>query len=180
MIDFLPKVIFDVLPQVREAASLIDHIYAQHGYDLLITSARDSEHTPGSLHYLGGAIDFKSKGLPSSIKQSIYARLKQTFPMPTWWTDLEFLGGALEHFHVGYNPARQRADIESNIFSTFLPVASPSHLPETGYVPDNENYPSRGGIIGPEYFSPVEIQPDWTVYLLIGAGIFILLTVLDK
>lgn len=181
-VEYSPRVNFDVVPQIRNAVSILENIFAQYGLILLITSAKDASHTPGSLHYIGAAIDLRSKGIPNDVKQRIYSAIKSAFPMPTWWTDLEFLGGTQEHFHLGYNPARQHADAGySDIISSFLPT-NQSNVPDSGYIPDSDSpFPSYpAGTIPPEYFTPVEQPIDWTIYVAVAGLALILLLVIDN
>lgn len=37
-----------------------EQIWKDHGYDLVVTSARDSIHSAGSLHYYGYAVDVRA------------------------------------------------------------------------------------------------------------------------
>jgi len=180
-VEYKPSVNLDVIPKIRNAISTLESIFAQYGYILYITSARDSIHSDGSLHYIGAAIDFRSKGLPSHVKSTIYSSIKKNFPSPTWWTDLEFLGEAEEHFHIGYNPARRRAD--SGFFDSmmsFVPVSQQSE--DAGYTPDSDSeYPSYPqGTIPPEYFTPIEQPIDWTIYVGVAAIMIIFLLVVDR
>lgn len=45
--------------EIKEARRKLERYYARVGEDLIITSARDSQHIIGSFHPDGRAIDFK-------------------------------------------------------------------------------------------------------------------------
>jgi hypothetical protein len=46
-------------PQLRKAVGRIHGYYAQHGLSLYITSVEEGNHSAGSLHYCGDAVDFR-------------------------------------------------------------------------------------------------------------------------
>ena len=91
-----------VVPQILDALSKIEHIFAIDGYIPVVTSANDRNHSVGSLHYIGAAIDLRSKGLPPRVKEAIYNRLKATFKTPPWFLLWEDQSGSNEHFHLQY------------------------------------------------------------------------------
>ena len=99
-VQFKPGVNMRVVPQILAALSKIENIFAQHGFIPVVTSANDSSHSPGSLHYIGAAIDIRSKGLPFNVKNAIYAAMKSAFPTPPWYILLEDKGGYNEHYHL--------------------------------------------------------------------------------
>lgn len=188
-VEFKGGVNFDVIPQIRQAVSRIETIFSRYRYIPVITSARDSTHEVGSLHYIGAAIDFRSKGLPENIKQSIFRDLQSAFPVPTWWVDLENFGGALEHFHLEYKPAK-RADIDpysvdpADLMTTFLPTDQQSQDDMNAWFPQPSppietpypQYPT--GTIPPQYFTPYEQSPGWLMIIgiIIAGWIFLELT----
>lgn len=50
-----------IRPEMVLAALVADEIFAKHGAELTITSAIDGEHSLGSLHYQGRALDFRTR-----------------------------------------------------------------------------------------------------------------------
>lgn len=100
-IEFLPSVNLKVTPQILAALKLMESIWARYGYILVVTSANDLTHSPGSLHYKGEAVDLRSKGLPLNVKDAILNDLQRTFPTSqNWYAILEQRGGDNEHYHV--------------------------------------------------------------------------------
>lgn len=88
--------------QLGYAAAVMETAYRNAGAELVLTSARDSVHGTGSLHYTGNAIDGRTRNLSLSQGNKILAQLK---------AELESLGfdvidergkpGA-PHFHVEF------------------------------------------------------------------------------
>ena len=49
----------DLSFQMQKARGELAVLYASHGNDFYITSIREGNHSPGSYHYIGQALDFK-------------------------------------------------------------------------------------------------------------------------
>jgi hypothetical protein len=80
-----------------------------HG-DLFITSAQDSTHMSGSAHYVGLAVDFRTKNFPSDdAKEEFKMRMAQRLGA-RYDLVLEDLGGPNEHLHVELDPKRATPD----------------------------------------------------------------------
>jgi hypothetical protein len=172
---------FDVIPQIRSAISQAETIFSRYGYILIITSAKDSTHESGSLHYIGAAVDFRSKGLPENIKQEIFRQLQAVFRLPVWWIDLENLGGLQEHYHLEYKPAK-RVDIDiysvdpADWMTSFLPGEPDNVLFPQPEPPIEQPYPQYPpGTIPPQYFTPYEQPVDWKIILLAAVGVYLLI-----
>lgn len=182
-VQYDPRVNFDVVPQIRQALSIIETVFSRFGYIPLVTSARDRTHKVGSLHYLGAAMDIASQGLPLNVRQSIYNQLKSTFPLPTWWFDWEDQGTANEHYHLEYKPAKYSEldpySVEPSDMLTYLPGESDNILfpqPEMAIQQGYPQYPS--GTVPPQYFTPYEQPIGWLaiVGIIIAGWIFLELT----
>lgn len=48
-------------PQMRKALIEANRIWEQFGEELVVTSALEGEHSAGSLHYYGYALDFRTR-----------------------------------------------------------------------------------------------------------------------
>jgi len=103
-VQFKPGVNMRVIPQILDALSKIEHIFARYSYIPVVTSANDGSHSSNSLHYIGAALDIRSKGLPSDIKSQIHSVLQGTFRTP-WYIKLEYPNQDNEHFHIQYGLA---------------------------------------------------------------------------
>lgn len=76
------------------------------GADCVVTSCNDSQHRQGSLHYIGHAIDLRTKHLPNTptkvaVAQQIHDRL---VPLADFDVVLEYLDKPNEHLHIEYQP----------------------------------------------------------------------------
>lgn len=70
----------------------------------VITSANDSKHMSGSLHYKDRALDFRTKDIPTqagkrAVEKDVAGQLGPDFDVL-----LEHIGGRNEHLHVEYDP----------------------------------------------------------------------------
>ena len=76
-----------------------DIIWKQQGHELVVTSARDSMHSAGSLHYYGRAVDLRTNYFKddSSIR-SVAQRLRDTLG-PNYDVIVH-----TTHMHVEYDP----------------------------------------------------------------------------
>ena len=100
MIRFKSGVRLDLLcPQMVLAASVVDAVYAKHDViDCVITSGSDGVHSPGSYNGKGGALDFRTRNVPTTLRnavaQEIGVSLGDNFDVV-----LE-----RDHLHVEYDP----------------------------------------------------------------------------
>ena len=75
-----------------------DELWREHGQELVVTSARDSMHSAGSLHYYGLAVDLRNHYFPENVKRQVAHDLQ------------DILGGDYDvilhstHVHVEYDP----------------------------------------------------------------------------
>lgn len=86
------------------AIGWIDSAFAQHGYPLVLTSGKDSDHKPGSLHYSGYAIDCRTKHLSREVKHKILAFCRAKLDPLGYDTILEGEGTENEHLHCEFDP----------------------------------------------------------------------------
>jgi hypothetical protein len=61
--------------QMRHAIMMANQIWAEYGQELVITSALDSEHSPGSLHYYGYAVDLRTRYFDEKVKLKVIKEL---------------------------------------------------------------------------------------------------------
>ena len=66
--------------EIGYAVGIADSIYKLYGHELVVTSANDSTHGAGSLHYKGKAVDLRTRNLPPNdlgvILKALKARLE--------------------------------------------------------------------------------------------------------
>lgn len=85
-------------PQMALAATIVHSIYARNNAICTITSANDSTHMAGSLHYSGNALDFRTKNYVASktlLIEAIKEALGQDFDVI-----FEAEGTENEHLHL--------------------------------------------------------------------------------
>jgi len=92
---------FGVRPEMVMAARIIESAYAHFGYDTVVTSCTDGQHSYGSLHYQGAAMDFRTRHVDSrSELEEITTKVRQA------------LGSEFDvvledtHLHVEFQPKR--------------------------------------------------------------------------
>ena len=85
--------------EMRLALIVADRIWRKHGKELVITSGLDSEHSAGSWHYYGYALDLRSRYFTKPGEADMVAKELQ-----------DELGSAYDvvhhalHIHVEYDP----------------------------------------------------------------------------
>jgi hypothetical protein len=76
------------------ALEVAQEIYAEYGKDVVVTSGTDGKHKQGSLHYVGLAVDIRTRHLTPREKTLIYVKLQRELK-PYLATD-----GIAGHFDV--------------------------------------------------------------------------------
>ncbi len=86
-------------PEMLVGLQVVHSIFDKHGKTCVVTSANDSAHSRGSLHYQGWALDFRTRHLSDqSEKDRLAASVKKA------------LGGDFDvvlestHLHVEWDP----------------------------------------------------------------------------
>ncbi len=91
--------------QMVLACVIAESIYAKYGYDCVITSANDSGHKVGSLHYKGKALDFRLNSLKVEDRVKVVGELAVALG-----DDFDVLheseGTANEHLQCEFEPKR--------------------------------------------------------------------------
>lgn len=103
MIHFKPGVrIGGLKPQMLIALRVVEDQMNLLQCDTIVTSANDSQHMHGSKHFIGSALDFRTKhtGRGKAVSDAIR---KELGPMG-FDVILEDLGGQNEHLHIEYDP----------------------------------------------------------------------------
>lgn len=84
-------------PMMRRGKARLVNLYESMGLDFFITSICEGNHSPGSCHYEGDAIDFKRQGVPINRIRACLSDLGQVF-------DVVEYSDARDIFHVEYDP----------------------------------------------------------------------------
>lgn len=85
-------------PVMRQVLIVGERIMKSHGVDLVITCALDGDHSAGSFHYYGYALDLRTRHLNGLDKLSVLQHL--TEQLPDFDVILENKGSPNEHFHI--------------------------------------------------------------------------------
>ena len=93
----------DLCPEMERARDAIDAILEPMGYDTVITSGNDGQHKPGSFHYSGRALDFRTKHIEKSQRPLVVLSVKLVLRKgyDVLW---ENKGQDNEHLHVEWDP----------------------------------------------------------------------------
>ena len=84
--------------------SIVQQVFSNHSCPCIITSANDSKHGRGSLHYMDSALDFRTKHIPNRpMKMAIIAEVREALG-PDFDVVFEAEGEVNEHLHVEYDP----------------------------------------------------------------------------
>lgn len=82
----------------------LERLFHELGLDCWITSARDGKHGRGSLHYVGLALDFRTKTIEEPVaKKTLLAQLRVALGRQ-YDVLLEAAGRRNEHGHVEFQP----------------------------------------------------------------------------
>lgn len=83
---------------MRQALKAADILWTRHGQELVVTSALEGEHSAGSYHYYGYAVDLRSRYFTDMIKRDIVVRLQRDLG-PKGYTVI----GEASHIHIQFN-----------------------------------------------------------------------------
>lgn len=89
-----------VLPPTLAMSVMVTSVYdafKEEGYDCVITAGIDGKHSAGSLHYVGLALDFRSRTIPSGERERMKTKLAER--LPGFDVVLE-----ADHYHIEYQP----------------------------------------------------------------------------
>ena len=82
----------------------LERLFYELGLDCWITSCRDGKHGRGSLHYVGLALDFRTKIIPEpAVKSTLVSQLAKSLGRQ-YDVLLEAEGRHNEHGHVEFQP----------------------------------------------------------------------------
>jgi hypothetical protein len=72
--------------------------------DVVITAGTDGAHMAGSKHYIGEALDIRSKGFPNRATKKMFIEQVLGRLGPGYQMFVESEGTENEHFHLEYDP----------------------------------------------------------------------------
>ena len=96
--------LFGLTPEMLMGHLVVQEAMRQRNIECIVTSARDSEHSTKSKHYLGNALDYRLRHVePFNAIDQLYKTIK-TRLNPEFDVVLEGLGTEAPHLHVEYDP----------------------------------------------------------------------------
>jgi len=94
-------------PQMALALSIVVECFRDLGInEVVITSGEDSRHKPGSKHYTGNALDFRTHHVPRMLLKALVLNIKEALS-PDFDVLLESQDEPNEHLHVEFDPKPQ-------------------------------------------------------------------------
>lgn len=87
-----------IKPEMCIAAMIVHAVYEEHGIPCVITSALDGAHMPGSRHYYGLALDFRTRDVPDAVLAGVVEELRERLG-PQYDVVRE-----ADHLHVEFDP----------------------------------------------------------------------------
>lgn len=94
--------------RMRPVLIAADAVWKHHGQELVVTAGLDGEHSAGSLHYYGRAVDFRTNYFDPNVVPQVVDDLREELKRVLAWskqphTDYDVV---LEktHIHVEYDP----------------------------------------------------------------------------
>jgi len=85
--------------RIRPALAAADQIWKQYDKNLVVTCGLDGEHSAGSLHYYGLAVDLRTNYFTETAAQQVRQELANALG-----DDYDVVYHAGSHMHVEYDP----------------------------------------------------------------------------
>jgi uncharacterized protein YcbK (DUF882 family) len=89
-----------IQPEMCFGLTIVSSNYHAMGYDCVITSANDGEHSEKSLHWAGAALDFRIKHMAEEDRWKLAHILQEALP-----DDFDVVLES-DHIHIEYQPKR--------------------------------------------------------------------------
>jgi len=80
------------------ALIIANDILSSSGYDCVLTEATGGKHSTGSLHYIGNAIDLRTRHIPPNEQKTIKTKLKEALG------DQYDVVLEKDHYHIEFQP----------------------------------------------------------------------------
>lgn len=85
-------------PEILLALIAAERVFDEAHVDLVVTACVDGKHTAGSLHYVGQAVDVRTRDVTAADQSKLLARLRECLG-PDYDVALE-----IDHLHVEFQP----------------------------------------------------------------------------
>lgn len=97
-----PGVIMPNQMEMRIVHIVAEGIWNNHGQELVVTSGMEGEHSAGSLHYYGYAVDYRTRYFTPAEKRSVASALQSRLNAVAGFGKYYVLPERT-HIHVHYN-----------------------------------------------------------------------------
>ena len=95
--------LYGIRPEMVMVHNCVTSVFAKHGYPCVVTSGVGMKHSKRSLHYVGLALDYRTKHISDNqYKRAIVMSLQTVLPCCD--VVLEHVGQEEEHLHVEMDP----------------------------------------------------------------------------
>jgi hypothetical protein len=87
-----------IRPEMALAYPMIQYVFHKFGSPCVITSSKEGKHMIGSLHYVGQALDFRSRNIAAHNKGGLIAALREALGSQFDIVDRK------THIHIEFQP----------------------------------------------------------------------------
>jgi len=85
-------------PQMTLGYVIIQRVFNRHGWECVITSGNDGKHSEDSLHYVGLALDIRTKNIPQCYHDALTNEIREALGENY---DIVYEN---DHWHTEYDP----------------------------------------------------------------------------
>jgi len=106
--------LYGIRPEMVIVHSMVASVFAKHNTECVITSGVGMKHSKRSLHYVGLALDYRTKGVSDGVVRNILQDLKEALPV----CDIihEHKGEPQEHLHIEMDPHQDEKFQEDKLY----------------------------------------------------------------
>ncbi len=90
--------ILGMKPELLLGIMIVNEVFSESGYDLVLTSGVEGKHKNKSRHYSGFGVDFRNRHIPMEFRQVLTQMVKNALG-----TDFDFVAEH-NHWHLEYDP----------------------------------------------------------------------------
>lgn len=105
MLQIIGARVQSLRPEIVLALIAINDAYREIGCDCVLRYGIDGEHSVGSEHYVGLAVDIRTHNVPPEQRENLIKRIRVALG-PDYDVLWEARGTPNEHLHVEFDPKR--------------------------------------------------------------------------
>jgi len=96
--------VFGATPEIIIALVVVESVFQAHEINPVVTSLRDSLHSPKSKHYIGAAVDIRMRYIHESDRQVLITNEIREALTSEYDVVLEGVGTDNVHLHIEFDP----------------------------------------------------------------------------